>query len=235
VTTIKTPLYIYAKASASDIIQEIDKNKKVAVYSFFWKNENESPWYKVIYDKDTGYIKFVGLKLGPGQTKYLNDRKSNGENLRLQKARKVDTELMLEQLELAKQAQIRKENALKKAVSYGIVIPSFLFIDNKNSIDFWVRVYNPSEKTMKYLWITTTAYNRVKDLIGSKTVEVVGPIEHQQTPRFQFENTFYSKVFGYGKISKIKIQYMDGSIKEFSGAKLEAIVFSGGGLTYEGN
>lgn len=100
----------------------------------------------------------------------------------------------------------------------GLAIHEFGFSSEYNvSVDFYIKIINYSKKVIKYVWITVNAYNRVDDFIGSKTVQLVGPFENGASGKATFENMFYNRVFDYGKITKIKIQYKDGSIKELSG------------------
>ena len=76
----------------------------------------------------------------------------------------------------------------------------------------------------KYLWVTVTAYNRVNDVIGTKTVQLIGPIDPGDAATGSFDDVMYSKVFHSGKIVRVKIQFMDGAIKEYSGKALHTIL-----------
>lgn len=86
--------------------------------------------------------------------------------------------------------------------------------------DFSIRFINPFRKKIKYLWITLRAYNPVDDPIRDgvsgkleKTVQAIGPIEYEGEGSYEFENVWYSRVIGWMKISRLKVQFFDGSIK----------------------
>jgi hypothetical protein len=92
-------------------------------------------------------------------------------------------------------------------------------------VDFSIGVGNYNAKTIKYIWITITAYNPVDDPIQTKTVQAVGPIYFKDTGSYIFDNVFYTKVFKYGVIKKVRILYTDGSNREISGQTLESIIY----------
>ena len=93
------------------------------------------------------------------------------------------------------------------------------------SIGFDITISNLSdaEKIIKYVYITVTARNPVKDKIGTKTVRAIGPIKSGDYGDYSFENTFYSSTAKYLSLDAIKIQYMDGSIKLLNKAQTRAI------------
>ena len=52
----------------------------------------------------------------------------------------------------------------------------------------------------------------------------VGPIEYRDQGTYTFENIRYTKVFDYGTLRSIKVQYMDGSFKTIEGALLKKVI-----------
>lgn len=91
------------------------------------------------------------------------------------------------------------------------------------SIGFEISVTNFNVKTIKYIYITVTAKNPVKDKVGTRTVTAIGPIEYFQSGSYEFENVFFSNTAQYLNIDQIKIQYMDGSKKTIPKTEIDKI------------
>lgn len=123
---------------------------------------------------------------------------------------------------------IAKVKIIKSAYANGLAILTHDYDESDYGlIDFSVGVMNLSQKTIKYIWFTVTIYNPVNDAIQTKTFKGVGPIYYQDTGAYNFESGFYTKVFGYGSIKNIKIQYMDGSTKSLTGSTIKNIIYPG--------
>src|SRR5207249_1856976 len=110
-----------------------------------------------------------------------------------------------------------------KILQQGLSIDQYAVSGDEYSGGFSIAISNYSVKTIKYIWITTIAYNAVDDRIGTKTVQGVGPIEKNKTGTWKFESIYYSRVFHSLEISALKIQYMDGSIKTIFSADIRKI------------
>lgn len=83
-----------------------------------------------------------------------------------------------------------------------------------------VEVFNPTSKTIKYLWFTFIGYNPVGDPVvdlkkgtSSITVKAVGPIDPDKNGSYEFKYVWFTDLTETAKISSIKVQYMDGSFK----------------------
>lgn len=78
-----------------------------------------------------------------------------------------------------------------------------------------VEFYNSSKKTIKYVHVTFQAVNSVGDPISgaTKTVKGIGPIEPGSFGAYSFEDVWYSNTINKVKIIKIKVEYMDNTIK----------------------
>ena len=85
------------------------------------------------------------------------------------------------------------------------------------SAGFVAKVLNPTNKTIKYVWITTKAINPVNDVVSSKTVRAVGPIEPMQSGVYEFENVYFSRVIKSIVLKKLLVEYMDGTKKIITG------------------
>jgi hypothetical protein len=83
-----------------------------------------------------------------------------------------------------------------------------------------VEVYNPTKKTIKYIWLTFIGYNPVGDKVidtrkgtSNITVNAVGPINPNENGAYEFKYVWFTDLVKTAKISLIKVQYMDGSFK----------------------
>ncbi len=75
-------------------------------------------------------------------------------------------------------------------------------------------ILNPTRKTIKYIWITVAVLNPVGDPAGPpRTVKLVGPIEPDTSGSYSFDYVWMSDMPSTAKIRAVKIQYMDGSVR----------------------
>jgi len=80
------------------------------------------------------------------------------------------------------------------------------------------KIYNPSKKTIKYIWFTVGGENPVGDLVGSKgtyfkTVKGIGPVESNGIAEWDFQYLWFTNIVETLRIINIKIQYMDNTVK----------------------
>jgi hypothetical protein len=85
---------------------------------------------------------------------------------------------------------------------------------------FKFKIYNPTNKVIKYVYFSIIGYNAVNDPIYDKinkktniSVKGVGPIKQGESSDYEFEYVWSTDLVEKVKIKEIKIQYMDGSIK----------------------
>ncbi|HQV54969.1 MAG: hypothetical protein IPH34_09045 [Chitinophagaceae bacterium] len=97
---------------------------------------------------------------------------------------------------------------------------SWSYPEYSSFVDVDITIINPYKKKIKYIWFSFKAFNPVDDPVRDgfngaviKTVKGVGPIEYSKTGTYEFENVFYSKVIEKMRVSSIKIQFFDGTIK----------------------
>lgn len=108
--------------------------------------------------------------------------------------------------------------------TYGFAISEYNITGEDYSIGFDITLMNifPSRKTIKYIYFNVTAKNPVKDIIGTKTVRGVGPIDYLDPASYSFEDVFYSQTAQYLILNSIKFQFMDGTFKIFTKAQIDA-------------
>lgn len=90
---------------------------------------------------------------------------------------------------------------------------------------FRVNFFNQSKKSIKYITFNLNAYNAVNDLIGSKAVKGVGPIEHLETAEYKWDYIWFTDLVERVTISKITIQYMDGLITTIIAPKITPLEY----------
>ena len=117
---------------------------------------------------------------------------------------------------------------VNNAKQKGILIKDWSFYDESEytkgtSVKF--EVYNPSVKTIKYIWFSLVGLNPVGDKVydakrGSTiTVKGVGPINSKDTGEYEFSYVWFTDMVESVKITSVKVQYMDGSIKTITNPK----------------
>lgn len=113
------------------------------------------------------------------------------------------------------------KDALKPFIltkKHGIGIISYQATDDHYATGADFSIFNPTSKTIKYIWFTVAGKNPVGDLVNTKTgyyktLKGIGPIEPNNIGEWSFDYVWLTDVVESMKISTIKIQYMDGSFK----------------------
>ena len=88
-------------------------------------------------------------------------------------------------------------------------------------------IANPSNKRIKYVYITVSYLNAVDDVIGNydsnygvkeKTYTLIGPVEPYDIEIWDCkgEYNFQSDVITYMKVKTMKIEYFDGTTKTYN-------------------
>ena len=121
-------------------------------------------------------------------------------------------------------------NALKNCKSAGLVIYDWSYYDESEYTEGTsanITVYNPTNKTIKYLWFSFMGFNPVGDkVIDSKsgssiiTKKAVGPIAKEETGTYEFEYVWFTDIVETAKIASIKVLYMDGTVANIKNPKL---------------
>lgn len=149
-------------------------------------------------------------------------KREKGLNIEIDSLRHIDSILNIKK---NKNDSIKYEksiqNELDKGLRNKLQITEFTITGNDYQVGFNIGIANYVKKTIKYSYITIAGYNDVKDIEAKKTFKCVGPINFVTTANYSFENAFYSKVITSLKITKIQIEYMDGSKKDFIGQELK--------------
>lgn len=121
---------------------------------------------------------------------------------------------------IQKNIAIDKLNSYKK---YGVGIVSQNAFDESEYTEgtgYAIKIYNPTDKTIKYMWITLIGYNPVNDKIidpisrtSSIQLTCVGPINPHATGSYEFNYVWHTDLVDHTKIISVKVQYTDGQVK----------------------
>lgn len=102
---------------------------------------------------------------------------------------------------------------------YGIGFIKYNATEGYSSTGAYFKIFNASKKTIKYIWFTFAGENAVNDLVrlsnGSyyTTAKGIGPLESYGVSTWSFDYVWFTDIVEYLRISTVKIQYMDGSVK----------------------
>lgn len=120
---------------------------------------------------------------------------------------------------------LRYFDSLKK---YGIAIISSEIYDESEhtkGTGFSIKYLNAGNKTIKYITVSVTGLNAVKDPVrnigGNYAIQFrgIGPIEPDETAKYTKEYMWMTDIVEYFKINHIKIEYMNGSSKIINNSK----------------
>lgn len=105
-----------------------------------------------------------------------------------------------------------------KTSKYGIGLITYRPTGDKLSTGASFKIFNPSKKTIKYVWFTVGGENPVGDLVkvGAsyyKTLKAIGPVEPQGIADWSFEYIWLTNIVETLKLTTIKIQYMDNTFR----------------------
>ncbi len=124
--------------------------------------------------------------------------------------------------EKEKEMSAERREALQPFIDtekYGLGFIKYNATEGYSSTGAYFEIFNPSKKTIKYIWFTVAGENAVNDLVrlpnGSyyKTLKGIGPIGSYETGAWSFDYVWFTDIVEYLRISTIKIQYMDGSVR----------------------
>lgn len=133
--------------------------------------------------------------------------------------RKASPEIQRDFFEYAKSIvykiyKLNYEDALERnkvIKSKGIFFKELRLTEGYSSTGLDVSLVNLSKKVIKYLSLTTKAYNAVDDFIETKSVQGIGPINPGDEGYYEFDHLWWTTLVEYHKPISATITYMDGS------------------------
>lgn len=163
-------------------------------------------------DKDVDYIKVALSRRTPEEKSFV---KNNVQGL-VNYAEKYFIEQKAEELSADKRAALQPFFETEK---HGIGFIKYNATSGYSSTGASFKIFNPSKKTIKYIWFTVAGENAVEDLVklpGGNyytTLKGIGPIESYGFGSWEFDHVWFTDIVEYLRLSTIKIQYMDGSVR----------------------
>lgn len=126
-----------------------------------------------------------------------------------------------EELRVKKLDTLAVGNFLEKTKPQGLTVLKFSCYDESEytkGTGVKVRIYNPSKKTIKYVWFSFSGYNTVGDRVSSRgksliTTRGIGPIRPDEEGSYEYEYVWFTDIVESVKLTFIKLQYMDGTFK----------------------
>lgn len=213
--------YTYSSMCSLEDTKYLNANTYVIVSGVYECKDNT--YYKVIYKNEDYYVKTSNLEFYDKLNYYkiINNFSSESQKKFYNTAKEA--------------AIVNHYNKLKKILDFtesckakGLVILDWGIYDESEytsgtSVKF--SFHNPTKKTIKYIWVNLVGYNPVGDKViergkSLKTVKCIGPIESDSGGSYSFDYVWFSDLVEDAKIMSIKVQYMDGTIKTITNAKL---------------
>lgn len=146
----------------------------------------------------------------------LNSLSEDSKAVFAQSALKKDS---LIRLSLYREFTITKQ----KGATQGLLLLKWGTYDKSEYTDgtnAFFDIYNPTKKTIKYIWFNVTGFNPVGDKVidrkrNTSNIELkgVGPVEPGSIGKYTYDYVWFTDLVKQAKINSIKIQYMDGSFK----------------------
>lgn len=113
--------------------------------------------------------------------------------------------------------------AYRQTAVHGVGVDTFEVYDESEYTDatgLRFSVYNPTKKTIKYVYLSVVGMNAVDDPVRdritgatSKQLRGVGPIEPGDFGSYTFENFWFTDLVEWPRLTSLKVQYMDGTTK----------------------
>lgn len=198
-----------------EIKEILKENEPILIYGFFnCKNDSAIGFYKAYWKNNICFIKTSDVKISAQDEKNI---------MSLDSLQQINLhEKLLKRLNAQNEQQQKKtdENLKRyksKAALNGILIKTSRVFDHSeytNGTGYEVSFANMSKKTIKYVWFSVKGINAVDDLVSTQTLKCIGPIKPNEEGSYSFDYVWFTDVVEKSKLSAVKIQYMDGSIKQ---------------------
>jgi hypothetical protein len=181
---------------------------------------NPHYFYEIQYNKKPYYVEIAHLTTKDSTFEKI-DQMSDSEKQDFKKM-----SIMVSEALYNKDATELKK-MLNKGAKAGLSIIDWEVTDESEytqGTGFSIRVLNSSSKVIKYVWINVSATNRVGDKIVTKgssiiTVKGMGPMNPGSVYTLSKEYAWFTDLVERANIVSIKVQYMDGSIKNIAKPK----------------
>ncbi len=201
--------------------------QKTAIYTVYYKSD-----FKFLKTWDISNAKQLDSQLVLFKNYYPNSKermqlvKYFSDSIQAKKDKEEAEKFRIKEIQQKKELDSLlkvKEALLKNAREKNIVLVDWTWgYENEysSSVDFHAKIVNPYKQRIKYISFTFSATNPVGDpaldkFTGKRSVTLrgIGPVEYGDFGEWDFEDAFYCRTVESIKISTIKIQFFDGTIK----------------------
>ncbi len=207
--------------------------KKISEYAIlpvskFCYTKNDKDYYEVMYCGKGYVVEENVINISVEDKNFLKNIDNDYSSLIINNAREASIYHRMRDFDKA----INLMSGLKKK---GLVIFDRSIYDTSEYTDgtgFSISVVNLSGKIIKYISFTVIGYNPVKDVVRGRqgkspyiTVRGVGPIKPGEGGEYNWEYLWFTDLVQTHKITLIKLQYLDGSVKVYNNP--ESLILSG--------
>ena len=210
-------LRIYSDSNAINTIGVIEKGRPIYLLS------PGSKFYYYVYG--SGLVGYGSTNLLEFEIWNVNKLTNNNLEWKIKEAKRMeigeDYELKRNEIRDSIQDKEKTKKFLASGLKDEIQVFQFDLTGDDYKTGFKVTFANFRKPSIKYVRLSVNGYNDVNDLEATKTFKCVGPIEYVGSGSYAFEDAFYSRVITKLKITKLSIDYMDGSHREFVGSELK--------------
>jgi hypothetical protein len=201
-----------------NIADILKPNTDLILYGYLHCEQEKKEFYKVFHN-GLFLVEKSEVNISEADDSYLRSLNADQELILSQKMLEISRQ-NLEAVKKKAESLIKSKREL--GLKNGILIKKSNVFDQSeytSGTGYDFALINTGKKTIKYIWITVKGINPVNDVVSSKTLKCIGPLEPNHEGSYSFDYVWYTDVVETCKISLIKIQYMDGSIKQLANAE----------------
>ncbi len=203
----------FAMGCTLDIKELIENDDELVLYGYFICDKENNGIYKVLWNSQSYLIEENKVLIKPEDESFLKSLDSIEQ--------KEMTSKVIETVKIEGEAAKAKVESLvakykTKGNINGVLFKKSNVYDQSEytkGTGYKAVFMNTGSKTIKYIWFTVKGINPVGDLVSTQTLKGVGPIKPNEEGIYEFDYVWFTDLVETTKLSTIKIQYMDGSIK----------------------
>jgi len=199
---------------------KINANEKLLLYGYQkCETDEKVDFYKAYWNELTYLINTENVVLKPEDEIYLKSLDYNDDLAMYEKISAI-TEKKTDSI--SKINASKAKNYRSKGKENGLLIKYSNVFDQSeytNGTGYEISFINLSKKTIKYASFTVKGINAVNDIVSTKTIKGIGPINPNEVVKYSYDYVWHTDIVEKSKLSIIKIEYMDGSIKTIQNAE----------------
>lgn len=205
----------YAFGCTLDVKEFLSENEPLILYGYFKCNKTGGvEFYNAYWKNDIYFIKTSDVQISEADDKMLKSLDSIQQDALLESLLSI---LKGKTDAIKKELQEKVKPYLAKGKLNGMLIGKSNVFDVSEYTEgtgYEVSFANTSKKTIKYIWFSVKGINAVDDVVSIKTVKGIGPIKTDEVASYSFDYMWLTDIVERSRLTTIKIQYMDGTIKQ---------------------